>query len=178
MKLIVWLGNPGDNYRFTRHNAGFLFLDKMAYHHDFSFHAEKKFFGDLAQARLHETKVILLKPQTYMNRSWKSIKAAMNFFGIAVQDVLIAHDEIDLASSTIKYKVWWGHAGHNGLRDTITHLGTNDFKRIRIGVGRPSHEWMSVADYVLGKFGEQEFETLLSHYLEFENMVMDFIKNE
>ena len=174
MKLIVWLGNPWDNYTFTRHNIGFLVLDQYVRHNvNGDFLLDKKILGLI----LKTTKIIYLKPQTFMNLSWRSVKAVCTFFKIQPANILVIHDEIDLDGGVVKYKDWWGHAGHNGLRDMMKELGTNRFKRIRVGVGRPAHPGQTVSDHVLGKMSQQERDEVQDHYLKIESMIKDFIND-
>ncbi|QCU89506.1 aminoacyl-tRNA hydrolase [Thiomicrorhabdus sediminis] len=147
VQLIVGLGNPGDKYEQTRHNAGFWFVDEVARQYGVEFRPEIKFHGQVARVQSNGLDFWLLKPVTFMNRSGQSIKALASFYKIPVESILIAHDELDLPPGTAKLKVGGGHGGHNGLRDSISHLGKN-FMRLRLGVGHPGHKDL-VVDYVL-----------------------------
>lgn len=138
-KLIVGLGNPGPEYQNTRHNAGFWFLDEVAASFGGSFRAEKRFFADFAKIQASGNDIILLKPQTFMNRSGQSVRAASSYYKISPEQVLVVHDELDLPPGVIKVKQAGGHGGHNGLRDTISSIG-KEFWRIRIGIGHPGHK--------------------------------------
>jgi len=146
--LIVGLGNPGDEYLKTRHNAGFLFLDALARDIGVVFSYEAKFKAQLAKGFLAGRPVRLLKPQTYMNKSGYSVSACVKYFDIPESEVLIAHDELDLDSGVVRLKKNGGHGGHNGLRDIIASLSTKDFYRLRLGVGHPGDR-SKVVDYVL-----------------------------
>lgn len=136
IKLIVGLGNPGADYAKTRHNAGFWLLDALA---TTEFRFDKKFHGDVATTTIANQSVWLLKPLTYMNLSGQSIQALMNFYKIGLDEIIVAHDELDLPAGTVKFKQGGGHAGHKGLRDIIAKCGGKDFLRVRIGIDRPEH---------------------------------------
>lgn len=144
MKLIVGLGNPGEQYAKTRHNVGFRVLDFLP----LSF--QKGFSGLIAK----ENSLLYLKPQTFMNRSGDSVLAAASFHKIKPEDICVIHDELDLPFGTVRLKKGGGHAGHNGLRDIIRVLGP-DFTRVRIGIGKPEHK-TQVSDYVLSPFSKEE----------------------
>jgi peptidyl-tRNA hydrolase, PTH1 family len=149
--LVAGLGNPGREYERTRHNAGWMVMDELARRHGGSFRS--KFSGQLSETRLDDLKLALLKPETYMNVSGRSIGAAGKFFKVDPADVLVVHDDVDLEPGRLQAKFGGGLAGHNGLRSIAQALGTNDFLRLRIGVGRPGRgDRRSVADYVLGGF--------------------------
>lgn len=151
LKLIVGIGNPGDQYAQTRHNAGIWFVEKLASQLGGTFKEEKKFFGRVATVWLDGRELRLLIPQTYMNESGKSVGALMNFFKIEPETALIAHDEIDLPIGVIRFKQGGGLAGHNGLRDITRSLaGSQDYNRLRIGVGHPGGK-AEVIGHVLGK---------------------------
>jgi PTH1 family peptidyl-tRNA hydrolase len=148
IKLIVGLGNPGPKYSETRHNAGFWFVEDLASQYRSRFLPEKKFHGEVARISLEGKDIWLLKPETYMNRSGLSVVSLAAFYKIAPENILVAHDEIDLKAGTARLKSGGGHGGHNGLRDIISHLGTKDFQRLRIGVDHPGSKDL-VVDYVL-----------------------------
>jgi peptidyl-tRNA hydrolase, PTH1 family len=149
--LAAGLGNPGREYERTRHNVGWLVADELARRHGGSFRG--KFSGQLAETRLDGLRVALLKPETYMNESGRSIGAACRFFKAEPADVLVVHDDVDLEPGRLQARLGGGLAGHNGLRSIAQALGTNDFLRLRIGVGRPGRgDRRSVADYVLSGF--------------------------
>jgi PTH1 family peptidyl-tRNA hydrolase len=149
--LVAGLGNPGREYERTRHNAGWMVVDELARRHGGSFRS--KFSGQLSQTRLDDLRLALLKPETYMTVSGRSIGAAGKFFKVDPADVLVVHDDVDLEPGRLQARFGGGLAGHNGLRSIAQVLGTNDFLRLRIGVGRPGRgDRRSVADYVLGGF--------------------------
>ena len=149
--LVAGLGNPGRQYEHTRHNVGWLLVDELARRHGGSFRG--KFSGQLAEIRLEELRLALLKPETYMNVSGRSIGAACKFFKVDPADLLVVHDDVDLEPGRLQARFGGGLAGHNGLRSIAQSLGTNDFLRLRIGVGRPGRgDRRSVADYVLNDF--------------------------
>ncbi|HYZ77742.1 MAG TPA: aminoacyl-tRNA hydrolase [Gaiellaceae bacterium] len=149
--LVAGLGNPGREYERTRHNVGWLVADELARRHGGSFRS--KFSGRLAEIRLAEQRLALLEPETYMNESGRSVGAAARFFKAPPERTLLVHDDVDLEEGRLQARLGGGLAGHNGLRSIAQHLGTNDFLRLRIGVGRPGRgDPRSVADYVLSPF--------------------------
>ncbi len=155
LRLLVGLGNPGSKYAATRHNAGYWFADAVASRFDATFRNYPRFFGQLAELSVGGQSLRLLKPATYMNESGRSVAAVVQFFRLPVEDVLIAHDEIDLPPGVVRLKRGGGHGGHNGLRDVIPALGSPDFARIRIGVGHPGHKDL-VTGYVLNRPRSEE----------------------
>jgi PTH1 family peptidyl-tRNA hydrolase len=160
--LVVGLGNPGREYERTRHNVGWLVLDELARRHDGSWRS--KFSGSLAEVRLGDLRLALLKPETYMNESGRSVGAAVRFFKVEPEQVLVVHDDVDLEPGRLQARAGGGLAGHNGLRSLAQHLGSQDFLRLRIGVGRPGRgDPRSVADWVLSPFSpEEDAEALIS----------------
>lgn len=159
IQLVVGLGNPGPEYAQTRHNAGALFVEALARAAGQSLRNERKYLGQYCRINWHGADLHLLIPTTYMNRSGQSVKALADFFKLKPQQVLIAHDELDLEPGCAKFKRGGGHGGHNGLRDLISHLGTNDFFRLRLGIGHPGDR-NAVVNYVLGRLGKREAEAL------------------
>lgn len=159
MKCIVGLGNPGRKYKKTRHNIGFLVIDELLHRHQWKLN-KTKFNGDYALEHYGAEKVVLLKPQTFMNLSGESIRPLIDYYNIDVQDVLVIYDDLDLPTGRIRLRKQGGHGGHNGIRSTIDHLGQKDFKRLRLGIGRPTHD-MPVVDYVLSKFSKQEQDDVI-----------------
>ncbi|KIN73570.1 aminoacyl-tRNA hydrolase [Sulfitobacter guttiformis] len=157
MKLIVGLGNPGAKYARNRHNIGFMAVEQIAADHDFA-PWKGKFQGSLAEGRFGSTRAVLLRPETFMNKSGDSLVAAMRFYKIEPQDVIVFHDELDLAPGKVKFKMGGGHAGHNGLRSIHSHLGA-DYGRVRLGIGHPGHK-DRVAGYVLSDFAKSEADWL------------------
>lgn len=147
VELIVGLGNPGDKYERTRHNAGFWFIDALARRAGAELRSEKRFLGETARADVDGRACHLLKPATFMNRSGQSVAALARYFRIPVESILVVHDEIDLPPGTARLKRGGGHGGHNGLRDIVSALG-GGFARLRLGVGHPGSS-DEVVDYVL-----------------------------
>ena len=153
--LVAGLGNPGREYGRNRHNVGWLVVDELARRHDGSW--KGKFNGKLAEIRIDGHKVALLKPETFMNDSGRAVKAAMTFFKLEPDAVLVVHDESDLPLARLQARLGGGTAGHNGLRSVAAHLGTPDFLRLRVGVGRPERgDPRPLADYVLSDFAPHE----------------------
>ena len=152
--LVAGLGNPGREYERTRHNAGWLVVDELARRHDGPFRS--KFSGRLAEIRMDAQRVALLKPETYMNESGRSLGAAVRFFKTPREALLVVHDDVDLEPGRLQVRLGGGLAGHNGLRSIAQALGTQDFVRLRIGVGRPVRgDRRSVSDYVLSPFEDE-----------------------
>ena len=153
--LVVGLGNPGREYVHNRHNVGHMVVDELARRHDASWRS--KFSGRLADVRIDDHKVGLLKPETFMNESGRSVKAAAQFFKVEPDAILVIHDESDLELGRLQARRGGGLAGHNGLRSVAQHLGTPDFLRLRVGVGRPGRgDRRDLADYVLADFEPHE----------------------
>jgi len=155
IRLIVGLGNPGPDYAATRHNVGFWFVDDLAAANGGVFRAEGKFHGELCRLTIGGADVRLLKPTTYMNRSGQSVAAVSRYFDIRPEAILLAHDELDLPVGKVRLKQGGGHAGHNGLRDTIGVLGSPDFWRLRIGIDHPGNRGQ-VIGYVLGRPSQED----------------------
>jgi peptidyl-tRNA hydrolase, PTH1 family len=149
--LVAGLGNPGREYERTRHNVGWLVADELARRHGGSFRA--KFSGGVGEVRVGDRRLALLKPETYMNESGRSVGAAARFYKVPPEQTVVVHDDVDLEEGRLQARLGGGLAGHNGLRSIAQHLGTNDFLRLRIGVGRPERgDPRPVADYVLSPF--------------------------
>jgi len=152
--LIVGLGNPGSKYEQTRHNAGFWFVEEIARLKGAHFRPENKFSGEVCKVVLEGREIWLLKPTTFMNRSGMAIKQLASFYKIPTENILVAHDELDLEPGTARLKIGGGHGGHNGLRDTIAQMG-KEFNRLRIAIGHPGHR-DQVSDYVLHRASQDE----------------------
>jgi peptidyl-tRNA hydrolase, PTH1 family len=159
IRLIVGLGNPGREYETTRHNAGYWWVDELARLQNLSFKNEAKFHGLTARGQLHGHEVFLLKPQTFMNVSGRAVGALAQFYKIAPAEMLVVHDELDLPPGVARLKLGGGHGGHNGLKDIITHLGSKDFWRLRLGIGHPGDR-TDVAGYVLNDPRREERELI------------------
>ncbi len=157
MQIWAGLGNPGAEYAFHRHNIGFMAVDVIAATHGFSpWKARLK--GLTSEGRIGQTKILLIKPQTFMNESGRSIRVAMDFFKLDESAVTVLYDELDLDPFRVKVKTGGGAAGHNGIRSTIAHLGP-EFRRVRLGIGHPGHK-DRVTGYVLGNFAKSEQDDL------------------
>lgn len=148
IELVVGLGNPGSQYEATRHNVGFWFVDEIAREGRAEFRAESKFSGEICQVQVGGVPCRLLKPVTYMNRSGQAVIAVAMFYKIAPERILIVHDELDLPVGTVRLKIGGGHGGHNGLRNSMEHVGSGAFLRLRIGIGHPGDK-SQVTNYVL-----------------------------
>ncbi len=155
IKLIVGLGNPGRQYEKTRHNAGFLFLDRLVSELGCVWLREARFQGLFAEGSLVASKLMLLKPETFMNRSGYSVGKVARYYKLMPDEILVVHDELDFDVGMVRLKRDGGHAGHNGLRDIVAHLGSKDFYRLRLGVGRPAPGKV-VADFVLSEPSRSE----------------------
>jgi peptidyl-tRNA hydrolase, PTH1 family len=175
MKLIVGLGNPGGKYADTRHNVGFHWLCRLAETLQISFKSEMKFHGLCASITQGDEQVWLLMPQTYMNASGMAVAALSRFYKISPDQILVVHDELDLLPGTAKLKLGGGAGGHNGLKDIITHLTTQDFWRLRIGIGHPGNKH-AVVDYVLHPPRKEE-AILIDEAIERSLGVWPFIAN-
>lgn len=159
IRLIVGLGNPGRDYETTRHNAGFWWVDELARTGQMSFRSESKFYGLLARGVVSGHEVFLLKPQSFMNLSGRAVGAVAQFYKVLPQEILVVHDELDLQPGVARLKMGGGHGGHNGLKDIIAQLGTRDFWRLRLGIGRPV-ERTEVVNYVLNDPRRDERELI------------------
>lgn len=159
VQLIVGLGNPGSEHDQTRHNAGFWFVDELARACHCTLRPEARFHAEVGRCTLHGNDCRLQKPTTFMNRSGQAVGALAKFLRIPPADILVVHDELDLPPGTARLKMGGGHGGHNGLRDLIQHLGTQDFMRLRIGIGHPGDR-NQVVDYVLHRPSREDREQI------------------
>lgn len=176
MKLIVGLGNPGDKYIKTRHNIWFIVIDQFVNSNQIGqFSYDNKYWWEVCAGVINGEKILLLKPMEYMNRSGQAVQKLMNFYKIEVKDLLVLHDEIDLATWVVKYKEGGGLAGHNWLKNIAEKIWTKDFSRIRIWVDRPSHPSGDVADYVLWNLKKEEIEKIGDKYLAIEGLINEFL---
>ena len=183
MKLIIGLGNPGTQYAQTRHNAGFRALDFLREHFGFeNFHRESRFHAEMSVGTVAGEKYLLIKPTTFMNRSGQAVSLLMQYYKLTPNDITVIHDDLDIVPGTLKTTLSSRAAGHNGVQDIIDHIGTQDFFRIRLGIGRPSpsisppdtlpSSCQSTHDYVLEKFSARERMLLESLFKELPNLLM------
>jgi PTH1 family peptidyl-tRNA hydrolase len=160
LQLLVGLGNPGERYGDTRHNVGFMVLDELARRSGISFRNQSRLQGLLAEIGSGSQRMRLLKPQTFMNESGRSIRASLDWFGIEASQILVLVDDMDLPLGRLRLRAGGSAGGHNGLRSTISHLGTENFARLRIGIGAPSDDPQErrqrTVSHVLGRFSDQE----------------------
>ncbi len=177
IRLIVGLGNPGPEYEATRHNVGFWLVEAVAADHGGSFRLEPKFHGLLARIVLAGRDVRLLKPATFMNRSGQSVAAVARYFEVSPEQILVAHDELDLPVGALRLKQGGGHAGHNGLRDTINALASRDFWRLRIGIDHPGEKHL-VTPYVLGRPSRGDEGLLRERFPDAQGALPDLVAGE
>lgn len=161
IQLIVGLGNPGPEYEQTRHNAGFWWVDAIAREHGASLSVESKFHGWAGRLKTGGHEAWLLKPSTFMNRSGQAVAALARFYRIPTENILVVHDELDLPPGAAKMKKSGGHGGHNGLKDIVAHLGSNDFWRLRLGIGHPG-DAREVVNFVLRAPSREESDLIAS----------------
>jgi len=165
MKVLVGLGNPGPRYSFTRHNAGFIFLDLLATQENARF-SSNQFQGELARVSLFSNDFLLFKPMTFMNKSGQPLAQLMRFYKLGVDDLIVVFDDIDVPFGKVKTRMDGGAGGHNGIRSIIENLGDDKFARIKLGVGRPDASFHGeVADWVLNDFKTDELEVLRGQML-------------
>jgi peptidyl-tRNA hydrolase, PTH1 family len=174
LQVIIGLGNPGNEHLQTRHNAGFWFVDVLARHHGGQFRGHTRYHGDVCRIQIGGQEITLLKPQTYMNRSGLSIRALMDYMKIEPEQILVAHDELDLLPGVARFKLGGGHGGHNGLRDTITHIGQN-FWRLRLGIGHPGDK-SQVIDFVLQRASVKEEDLIMDAIVQASEQIPLFIE--
>lgn len=159
IRLIAGLGNPGSEYKDTRHNAGFWFVDRLAQQQQQPFRSESRHHGLVCKLTIAGEEVRLLKPETYMNRNGQAVSSLASYFRISPDEILVVHDELDLEPGQIRLKTGGGHAGHNGLRDIMSALGSRDFHRLRIGIDHPGDR-NAVVNYVLGRPSKSDREAI------------------
>ena len=158
--LIAGLGNPGPKYERTRHNAGFWFVDELNRRHELGLKDDRKLKGRAAKARIAGVDVVVLAPDTFMNESGQSLRAAVDFYKVPIERVLVAYDDLDLPPGTVRLKKGGGHGGHNGLRSIFSHLGSPEFRRLRIGIGHPGQA-RQVLPWVLGRARPDEEKAIV-----------------
>ena len=173
--LIVGLGNPGSQYKNNRHNVGFMAVHAFVRRHFSAFSFSEKFKAHYGAGIVAGQKVHFLLPQTYMNNSGEAVQAAMAFFKIPVEDVLILHDELDIPLGEVRLKKGGGHAGHNGLRSIIQHIGTPNFNRVRCGIGHPGNKNL-VTGHVLGNFTAEEMAEVTTMCDDINKKIIQFLE--
>ena len=154
MKILVGLGNPGTSYQWTRHNIGFQVVDRVAEENQISI-CHKRFKAELGKGRIRFKDVVLVKPLTFMNLSGEAVRKVVDFYKTGIEDLVVIHDDLDLAFGSLRIKRWGGDGGHQGIRSIIDSLGGNNFLRLKVGIGRPP-PGMDPADYVLRPFNGTE----------------------
>lgn len=177
MRLIVGLGNPGPKYAKTRHNVGVWLLTELAEQHHLELREESKFFGRLAQLPGGGQACRLLIPSTYMNESGRAVRAVAEFYRIAPEEILVAHDDLDFPAEVVRLKKGGGHGGHNGLRDIMQSLGSPNFLRLRIGIGHPGNR-DQVLNYVLGEPSHQDQTKIMAAITDALNAIPDLIAGD
>jgi len=174
MKLIIGLGNPGKEYEKTRHNTGFMVIDRLANKLGVSVE-RNKFKGLYTKLKYKGEDVILLKPQTFMNLSGESVRQAMDFFKIKQEDILVIYDDMDMPVGKLRLRQTGSAGGHNGMKNIILHTGSQNFNRIRVGIGR--HPYMKVVDYVLSQFTNDELQDIEKGVEDASNAAIDYLDN-
>lgn len=172
MKLIVGLGNPGKEYANTRHNTGFIFIDRLAKDYKAKFKLDVKLKCEICDILINGEKVILIKPQTYMNLSGTSVKLVCNYYNIDVSDILVIHDDLDLEVGKIRFRAHGSSGGHKGIQNIIDNLATDEIKRLKIGIDKVESKY--TIDYVLGKFTKEELSILDIFLEKISDMIYDF----
>ena len=175
MKIIVGLGNPGNEYAKTRHNVGFMLVDALAEHLNINLWKDK-FNAQIAEGRIGTEKILLVKPQTYMNNSGEAVGPLMRWYKVTPEDIIVAHDDMDIPAGTIRIRKKGSSGGHNGIKSLIAHLGSENFSRVRLGVGRPLPGW-SVVNNVLAPF-PQEDKTAVDEAIKYLIPAVECIVND
>jgi PTH1 family peptidyl-tRNA hydrolase len=175
IRLIVGLGNPGADYAATRHNAGFWFVDLLAERQGGAFRSESKFHGQVCRILIKGRECWLLKPSTFMNRSGQSVSSLAKYYKIGLEEILVAHDELDMPPGVVRLKFGGGHAGHNGLRDIVSAMGGKEFWRLRIGIDHPGNA-RDVVNYVLGRPSKQDADAIAGALGESERVLPDLVE--
>lgn len=175
MKLIIGLGNPGEQYDNTRHNAGFMVMDRLSDKLGTSIN-QNKFKGLYSKIKYRGQDVILLKPQTFMNLSGESVIQVMNYFKIDVEDILVIYDDLDMPTGKLRMRLSGSAGGHNGIKSIISHIGTSEFKRIRVGIDRSKQ--IKVVDYVLGRFTKDQQEFIEEGIEKASEAVIDYLDHD
>lgn len=174
MKMLVGLGNPGREYENTRHNIGFMLVDEFVKKHNASFD-KTKFNAEYAMFYVDGIKYLVIKPLTYMNLSGEAVRKFYDYFDLEIEDILVVYDDLDTKTSNFRLRQTGSSGGHNGIKSIISHLGTDKFYRLKIGIDRPKNG-MKVTDYVLGRFSKEEMDEMLNVYPKCLNCFADFSK--
>ena len=172
MKLIVGLGNPGRAYKDTRHNTGFIFLDRFAKDNKLKFKLDVKLKSEICDTTINGEKIILIKPQTYMNLSGEAVKLVCRYYNIDTNDILVVHDDLDLEMGVIRFRSHGSSGGHKGLQNIMDLMETQEIKRLKVGIDKVESKF--TVDYVLSKFSKEEMSTLDIFLDKFDNMIKDF----
>lgn len=175
MKLIIGLGNPGQRYKDTRHNVGFMFVDEVAKELKVDFSLNKQLKSLITITKINNENIILIKPQTFMNLSGEAVLSVMNYYKIDVQDVLVVYDDLDLPTGRVRIRKNGSSGGHKGMSNIIDLVKTTEIKRLRIGIMNNSN--IDTIDYVLGKFSENEMPLILLTILKASEMIESFLKD-
>ncbi len=173
--LIVGLGNPGEEYEFTRHNIGFMSIDYYLHKNNLIL-TNNKFNGEFLKTSINDNDVIFAKPLTYMNLSGNFIRDIINFYKIDINNILVIYDDMNLDVCKLRLRNKGSAGGHNGIKSIINNLGTDEFKRLKIGIGKPKHN--NIIDYVIGKFSKEELMQIDNIYPIVENIINDFISKD
>ena len=176
VKVIVGLGNPGDKYKATKHNIGFMALDNIAEKEGATFTRDNTFLADIASFHKNGEKIYLVKPVTFMNDSGKSVGPLLAYYGLSEAELLVIYDDLDLEVGKLRLRQKGSAGGHNGIKSLISHLGSQNFKRLKIGIGRPKNG-MSVVNHVLSKFDSDDEPEVLSALDTSEQIVEDYLDN-
>ena len=176
-KLIVGLGNPGDKYVETKHNVGFMLIDKIYKDLNLQFIVDKIFQAEIASTFLNGEKIYFIKPTTFMNESGKAVHALLTYYGLDIEDLLVIYDDLDMEVGKIRLRSKGSAGGHNGIKSIIKHIGSQEFKRIKIGLGRPKNG-MTVVHHVLGKFDKDDYITILNTLDKVYNSVNFYLQNQ
>jgi len=175
--LIVGLGNPGSKYERTRHNAGFWFLDALETKHALGLKPNRKLLGEAAKTSFAGADCVFLRPDTFMNESGQSVRAATDYFDVAPERVVVAYDDLDLPPGSVKLKLGGGHGGHNGLRSMFSHLGSQEFWRVRLGIGHPGFK-DAVTPWVLGRATAEDEKAILEAVERAVEALPDLLKGD
>ncbi|MGT2757641.1 aminoacyl-tRNA hydrolase [Streptococcus ovuberis] len=177
VKLIVGLGNPGSKYHETRHNIGFMLVDKIAETVKESFTADKIFKAEIATTRINGEKIFLVKPTTFMNKSGEAVHALLTYFGLDVKDLIVVYDDLDMEVGKVRFRQKGSAGGHNGIKSIIAHLGTQEFNRIKIGIGRPQNG-IPVHHHVLTKFDNDDQISILQALDRVDNAINFYLQEK